>query len=847
MTAAVRWCFGTVEVRRDERRLMRGTEPLKLGGRAFDLLIVLIEERHRVVSKAELLDRIWPRLVVEENNLQVQVMVLRRLLGPQAIATVPGRGYRFTALLHDEATTLGPTATVQATVPATEQAPLPTPGSAALIGRDDDLRELASMVGSHRLVTLLGAGGVGKSRLARQLMRQRRGVHAHGTVWLDLTTVAHAEALPGAVAAALELTPGRGDPVQALAAAVQTLQLLLVLDNGEHLVEAIAPLVQALHDRAPGLHLLLTSQLALRVSAERIYRLQPLALPDADATLAAAQESAAVQLFVDRVRASDRHFGLTAHNLAPAISLTRRLDGLPLAIEMAAARVPALSLAQLDDALRERFRVLTHGERGASPHQHTLQSALQWTHSLLSSSEQAVFRRLAVFSGSFSLPLAQQVCSDDAAVDEWQVLDALTVLVDRSLVTAPFGDPPRYRLLDTPHAFARQQLAASGESAVLHRRHAGAMRTLFDAACESHLQAAQQVGTWLAGIAPDNDNGLVALAWAQQHAENETALAIAPGLTQSLVRAHDLRFGVWQRTEPLLNDAIAAPVRARWLLGWAQFWWSNRPSRSRQRAAAAAELFRAEGHRVGEYRALAVLAQVVGDPPTEEHRAALVRMQALEDPAWPPGLRVFRRFAETTQLTTESRFEEALAAAEECLALDADAGREGRLARQIAVMYLEILAGRYDAAIHRGMAARARVLAQRKPAPTTGVDMFIVLSWVLKGEPEPARELAAEAWRIACQFVYQGPMAAILALLSALESRPRAAAQLLGFSAAAFERTQVQALPTARLPIERTEAIVARSLPAEEVAAHRQRGASLSDAAAGSLGLARADAQALSS
>ncbi|MDP3521296.1 MAG: winged helix-turn-helix domain-containing protein [Hydrogenophaga sp.] len=819
--------FAPFELRAASRQLVRDGEPLKLSSRALDLLTALVERRERVVTKGELLQIVWPRLVVEENNLQVHVMALRKLLGPDAIATVPGRGYRFTAPLEAE---LGTPA------PVTKAAePL-----ASLIGREADIQALRSLVPLHGLVTLLGAGGVGKSSLAARVMPQCAPAFADGSAWVDLGPQTHARGVVDAIATATRLTLPRGDAHEALGRSLAASRLLLVLDNAEHLVDEVARVAKTLRQAAPGVHLLVTSQVPLRLRAEQVYRLEPLALPDPDAGVADASDSAAVQLFMARVRAGDRHFVLDSHNVRAAVSLARRLDGLPLAIEMAAARVPALTLTQLDAALGERFRLLTLGEPGAPARQHTLLAALQWTHGLLTTLEQAVFRRLAVFVGPFSLPTAQQVCHDDT-IDAWQVLDALSVLVDRSLVAPPVGEPPRYRLLDTPHAFARQLLAASGEERATRERHVMAMRDVLAGIFESHLWARASASNLRAEAIAEADNGQAALEWALVNAP-EQAVEMAPGLAQALVERHAARLAVWRSTQAHVHDHPSAGVRARWHLGWAQFWIAIGQSGTHDAALAAADVFHQDGHRAGEYRALAIAASVLsGQAQTDVNTLALERMEALEDPSWPADLRYLRQYARITHLNAQGRYDEALAVGEASIELTA--GRGGRLQHDLLMMYLELMADRVSDAVQRGEAARARQPRVLAHTLATGVEILLLLGWLRRGDTARARELVPAVWTAAGAMRYQGPTAEVLALLAMRENRPRTACLLLGYAETAYVPEPMQRLPVFRWAGEQAQAWVTDILGPAVVAQWRVKGRTMTEAGIFTLAIALQDAQ----
>lgn len=271
--------FGPFRLEPDQRRLLRDEEPVKLGARAFDLLLTLIERRDRTVSRDEQFEQVWPGRVVEDDNLEVQVMALRKALGPAAIATIPGRGYRFAARLETDTSNAGANA-ASAVVPAPDPS-APTPRTnlplelPVLLGRDDDMAALCALVDRHRLVSIVGAGGIGKSLLAQHLLQGHRRAYAHGVCWVELAPLADAAALPGAVAAALGVGAVGSEPLAALTAVVAPLSMLMALDNAEHLHAAVAALCEQVHACAPGLRLVVTSQVPLHAAAERVYRATP--------------------------------------------------------------------------------------------------------------------------------------------------------------------------------------------------------------------------------------------------------------------------------------------------------------------------------------------------------------------------------------------------------------------------------------------------------------------------------------------------------------------------------------------------------------------------------------------
>ena len=561
-----------------------------IGARAFDLLMALAERRERVVSKNELLELVWPGVVVEENNLQVHISALRKHLGAAVISTVPGRGYRFAATLLPAAGSTAaadpPDSIAASMAPATLTRPTALSQAAAelLFGREHDLQTLPYLLAAHRLVTIVGAGGIGKTALARAVAGQLQGRFTHGSVFIDLAPLAQPQALLPHMAGVLQQTLqhaiGAGAAVatrEALAQALQPVQVLLVLDNCEHLVHPVAELTAALLAQAPRLHVLATSQEPLRLPAEQVYRVSTLALP-AGETLAEARAASAVRLFEDRARAADQRFVLDEGNVATVVAICRQLDGMALAIELAAARVPHLGLQGLHDRLGQRLRLLSGGSRETPPRQRTLGAALAWSHALLSAPEQAVLRRLAVMSGSFSPAGAQQVVAD-GGLDEWAVLDHLGTLVDKSMVAvvtpallpltttvrglaaAASHEPhephePRLRLLETVRHFALERLAEAGEEAAVRERHLAHMLALAERA-RTGLTGPDE-GAWLDRLDLDRDNLLAAHAWCD-HAEDGTArgLRLVSGLLRYWVNR-----GLLAQGHHACEQALARPGAA---------------------------------------------------------------------------------------------------------------------------------------------------------------------------------------------------------------------------------------------------------------------------------------------
>jgi predicted ATPase len=500
--------FGRFAVLPLRRELLADGRPIELGGRAFDVLMALIEAGGAVLSKDELLRRVWPGRVVEENNLQVQIATLRKAFGSdrELIRTVAGRGYQFTGQVRSARGATRPAALSSLTN-------LPEPVS-ELIGRDAQLGEIAELVKAHRLVTLVGAGGIGKTRLSLEVARQLLPWFTDGVWVAELGPLSDPELVPVTVATALGLTLASGTlSAERVAAALGTKQVLLVLDNCEHVIEAAARVAEALMRASSDASVLATSREPLRARDEFLHRVPPLEVPaegmeESEDLLRAG----AVRLFVARARAAHPQFSLDKHSAAIAAAICRRLDGIPLAIELAAARTPALGVEVVAARLDDRFRLLTGGHRTALPRHQTLRATLDWSFDLLPESERVVLRRLAVFAGGITLESASAI-TGNADIADSDVVDRLANLVTKSLVTSDGGHPVvHYRLLDTTRAYALEKLTETGELERLARRHAEYHRHLFERAADEW--ETRPIAEWLAAYGRQLDNVRAALDWA---------------------------------------------------------------------------------------------------------------------------------------------------------------------------------------------------------------------------------------------------------------------------------------------------------------------------------------------
>ena len=433
-SASMGLTFGRFELLPHRRELRADGQPLKLGGRAFDVLSALIDARGSVVQKDALMALVWPDRIVEENNLQSQISALRAAFGTERdlIRTLCGRGYQFTGEIRNGPVTARDHAgtrvsAMEATAPRTNL----TMAVSSLIGREDDLRHMLSTSAYHRLVTLTGAGGIGKTEFALAAARQLLPDFAEGVWVVDLASLVEPAMVPAAVAAAIGLDLPCPSP-EHVASTLSGKRLLVVLDNCDPVIDAAAAMAEALLRANPEVRVMATSREALRIDGESVYRVTPLAVPPEDSDSELLQYGAC-QLFVERVRAVKPKFELDPSSVARIATVCRLLDGNPLAIELAAARVPALGLDHLTGPLDEILPLLAGGRRTAPRRHHSMRAALDWSYARLSDCERFVLRRLARFTGRFDLDAAVAVAASTELAPA-MAINALIDLVGKSMV-----------------------------------------------------------------------------------------------------------------------------------------------------------------------------------------------------------------------------------------------------------------------------------------------------------------------------------------------------------------------------------------------------------------------------
>jgi predicted ATPase/DNA-binding winged helix-turn-helix (wHTH) protein len=499
------FAFGRHRVCPRQRQLLAGGDPVELGSRAFELLAALLEARGAVIGKEALMRRVWPDRIVADNNLQVQILALRNALGADRdlVRTVAGRGYQFTGEISAFAgageAQLGLAEATAKLPPAPTNLPEPI---TELIGRDADLREVLALAGLHRLVTLTGPGGIGKTRLAVEAARQLLPQFRDGVWIVDLSATCDPSLVPATLAASMGLELGEGEAsVERVAAALATKDLLIVLDTCEHVIGGAAEMAEALLRAGAKVRVMATSREALEAYGEWIYRVNPLPVPGDDLT--DLLDCRAVSLFIARAQATNLDFCTERRSVVAIAAICRRLDGIPLAIELAAARAATLGVYTLADRLDNHLQLLNGGRRTALPRHQTLRATLDWSYELLTHSERAVLRRLAIFRGAFGLEAAIAAAAR-ADVKPSDASECLVNLVAKSLVLVELDSGvARYRLLETTRAYALEKLAESGEFEGAERRHAEYQSSLVaragsvGAACRPHEgRAGRPQATW---------------------------------------------------------------------------------------------------------------------------------------------------------------------------------------------------------------------------------------------------------------------------------------------------------------------------------------------------------------
>src|SRR5712692_1911348 len=472
--SAIRLGFGPFELNVAERSLRKANQVVPLGGRAYDILIALLENAGEVVGKAELIARAWPDVTVEEGSLRVHLSALRKALGDgqfgsKYIASIQGHGYSFIAPVtrlpadHDR----GSASAGMSNLP---------PALGRMVGRNNVVLEIQGLLQTgQRLITILGAGGIGKTTVALSVGHGALADFSGAAFFVDLSSVNDQEHLIGAIASAVGLGPQLVDPKEALLNFRHPRRVLIILDSCEHLIEKTAEVTDSILRSAPDVHMLATSRETLQVAGERVLRLPPLDCPPEQPGLTASEVLAypAARLFAERVSVRRGDFSLGDDEARMVAEICRKLDGIPLAIELAAGRAAIFGVSNTVARLGSRLDLLKFGRRTANPRHQTLIATLDWSHDHLSEIERVLLRRVAIFVGHFTLEAALAV-AEEVGIGGAEVAGALGNLVNKSLIEVWAGSRrPCYRLLDTTRAYALEKLAASGEQDSTAERHAG--------------------------------------------------------------------------------------------------------------------------------------------------------------------------------------------------------------------------------------------------------------------------------------------------------------------------------------------------------------------------------------
>ncbi len=588
LTAAI-FRFGEFELDCGRRTLKRSGQPLTLNSKTFDLLQQLVENHGSIMSKDDLMDRVWPDQFVEENNLTVQISALRKVFGNKAgsfryITTVPGKGYSF--------------------IEAVERLDIETPkavntalaitraenfyDTASIFGRANEIAEIKSLLrdgdNAARLIVLTGAGGSGKTKLARTVAAEITADFPDGVFFVELAAVHNVELVALTVAKALGLS-GSGDtaPIDLLKAFLRERRVLLVLDNFEQLTSA-APIVNTLLASTHSIKVVITSRVALRLKNEWEFAVLPLSVPPRDIVLSAEQlkDYAAIRLFAARAQAVKSSFSLTSDNTAAVAGICLRLDGLPLAIELAAARIRLLTPQSILARLEHSLDLLTGGAHDLPEHQRTIRGTIEWSYDLLDDAERSLFRRLAVFAGGFTIEAAEAIAKGGSKGSEADagkrqagspstgilivplVLDLLTSLLDNNLLVSKeqADGGTRLQMLEVVREFAFEQLEKNGDAGSVQHSHSDLYLALAEEA-EPHLFSGQSID-WLEKLETENDNIRAALQW-QLDNEPESAARTAAALGQFWInRSHLAEARRW--LEAALKKGSSGPATVRFKL-----------------------------------------------------------------------------------------------------------------------------------------------------------------------------------------------------------------------------------------------------------------------------------------
>jgi predicted ATPase/class 3 adenylate cyclase len=711
--------------------------------------------------------------------------------------------------------------------------------STPFVGREGEVAEVAALLGAHRVVTLVGSGGVGKTRVSLHVAAQVLEQYRDGVWVVELAPLREGGFIPEAIAAALSIRLSNNvEPLASLVAALRPLRALLVLDNCEHLVADAAAVAAAIVRSCPDVRVLATSRQGLGISGETAYRMPSLPVPPeeqgAAMTAAEARGYAAVELFVTRAEAADARFRLTDENAPVVADICRRLDGIALAIELAAARIRTLSPSQLQRRLGERFRVLTGGSRDALPRQQTLYAMIGWSYDLLADNERALLNRLAIFAGGWTIEAAEAVACGDG-IDALDVCDLLSSLVDKSLVSTELGGrDTRYRLLESTRSYALEKLLASGEQTHVARRHAQWLAEFVEAAEEMHPKTARV--QWLPALEVELDNARAAIVWALgERGDPALAARIATAL------------------RPLWNDAGFIGEGRRWLLAAVERVDELKDLRVAARLWHAAAFFTVGQQRVEAAERALELSERCEDPlrvaacwgilaegyrmvgRNDESEVAIDRALALYRENGKTRTKAYAVALDSRALLLHAlgRIDEARRLYADAIALYESLGDEERaMTPRMYMADLEFRAGNVRHALGFVTDAIEYFQSRRNVIREANARANAAAYRIALGEIDEA-EQEARASLVLCEHLQSAQMTAVaiehLAIVAAERGELRHAARLSGYIDAWYGRESLEREWTEQQGYERLMTALRANLPEEELRRYTTEGMTLSE------------------
>jgi predicted ATPase/DNA-binding winged helix-turn-helix (wHTH) protein len=810
--------FRGFEIRPSLRQIWVDGTATPVGTRAYDLLMLLLTNADRVVTKEEIFEQVWPGLVVEENNLSVQISVLRRLLGADVISTAKGRGYQFTAVRAQENRQLA-TQLITGNL---------SPRALRLVGREAELNTLIQTFVEARCVTVCGLAGVGKTALADvaalQLAEQYR--YPQGAWKVELANIRDADLLSQTICQALgiELT-GHGSAFDDCLTHLRHCKLLLVLDNCEHLIDVVAALVDNLLATGSAVHILCTSQQPLNIVGEELVRLSPLPVPKSSEAKDAAEFSS-VQLMLERVRsAAGGKFAPLDDEFIDLVEICRQLEGVPLALEFAATRVPLLGVAGVLSRLNDRLKLLTSSNRSAPERHRSLQAALEWSHQLLSQRTQWIFDRLAIFPGGFSLTGAQFLLDMDS---ESELIEHLNVLVDRSLICVESGTPLHYKMLDTTRAFALDSLAASDDSSDWNHRFVVCMANL----CV--LAARERDSGWM-WREMHNARAALVLA-AKEPRQANAAITIATYTSVVLAAGGAIREGLdnLASVRPLVTEELQPALAARYWQWYGRLGVEGRlPTSVCIDALKRAEHYflALDEHRHSHacYRYLAEAQLRAGQ--LDQAQQSLQQARALEGSESVPADRLRRLRVEALLADALKDYDAALRYAQAALTI-AEAHHVDRykllLMADMGWIYLQ--RGSAEAAVD----SFQELLLHLDPSIRQGLARAHALSglaaaFVVGGMIPDAVRVAQRAVPVLLQTNLLRARCEMFAWIAAAAGHPQTAARLLGVAQGFVRTNEIEWESLSTLAREQTSALLGRAISDEELTFWSAEAANTSD------------------